>query len=131
MGSFAALIGLLFWWPLVPVLAKLIIIALTFWAGVRVSDAIEKADKLHDPGFIVIDEVVGMMITTMFLGDSLQAWFMAFVLFRIFDVLKCWPASVYDKKPGGFAIMIDDVFMALPALAILQLLLYYQLIPIS
>ena len=126
----AAVIALLFWWPLVPLWGKLLIIVGTFSLGVKVSDEIEKERKIHDPSFIVIDEVVGMMITTLFLPDDLQLWFIGFLLFRVFDILKCWPASVYDKRPGGFAIMIDDVFMALPALAILQALQFYGLIPL-
>jgi len=124
-GSLASGIILYLFWPSLELWMKAIIIIITFCIGAWLADKIEKSDKLHDPHFIVIDEVVGMMIVTLFLTQEVWIWAMAFVLFRVFDIAKLWPASVFDKKTGGFFIMIDDVIMAIPALLFLQLILNY------
>lgn len=123
-GSLAAGIFLFFFWPGLSIEIKLAIIFLTFILGVVLSDQIEKNGRVHDPHFIVIDELVGMMITCLFLPALWWQWVAGFVLFRIFDVAKLWPASVYDKKTGGFAVMTDDVLMAFLSLSTLEVVLY-------
>ncbi len=70
----------------------------------------------HDPGPIVIDEVVGQWATL--LVAPLDPWLYAlgFVLFRAADVLKPWPANWLDRDvPGALGVMIDDVVAALYA----------------
>jgi phosphatidylglycerophosphatase A len=125
IGSAVSGLALYFFWPDLDLSWKLLIIMATFIIGCILADIIEKNGKLHDPHFVVIDEAVGMMITGVFLGQVWQHWLIAFFLFRFFDIAKLWPASVYDKKPGGFSIMFDDVIMAVPALAILELILKF------
>lgn len=124
-GSLAAGAVLFFIWPGLSVQIKLMITVVTFLVGVWCSDKIEKSCHIHDPHFIVIDEVVGMMITCFFLPTIWWQWGIGFVLFRFFDVAKLWPASIYDKRTGGFAVMIDDVFMALLSLGTLEVVLYF------
>jgi len=120
IGSFASGILLYWLWPDLLLWQKGLITLIVFLLGCWCADRIEKKEKLHDPHFVVIDEAVGMMITTAFIAQVWWHWLIAFFLFRFFDIAKLWPASVYDKKPGGFAIMFDDVIMALPALGILH-----------
>lgn len=74
-----------------------------------------------DPGEVVIDEVAGQMIALwpMSLGMVMAGsaphifpypgWIAAFVLFRIFDILKPWPVSWADRKHGPLGIMLDDL----------------------
>ena len=124
-GSLAGGVALYFFWPDLDPWGKASIIILTFALGTILSDKIEKKEKLHDPHFIVMDEIVGMMIVTILLNQIWWQWLFAFILFRIFDVAKLWPASVFDKRSGGFEIMIDDVIMAVPALIILELILRF------
>ena len=123
-GSLATGIVLFFLFPEMTLVQKGILILVVFICGVLIADYIEKQQQLHDPHFIVIDEAVGMMITTLFLESVWVHFFLAFALFRIFDIAKLYPASIFDKRPGGFAAMIDDVIMAIPALAVLHLILY-------
>jgi phosphatidylglycerophosphatase A len=125
IGSAVSGLVLYFFWPELALIWKGLIILLTFLIGCYLSDLIERNGKLHDPHFVVIDEAVGMMITGLFLGQVWQHWIIAFFLFRFFDIAKIWPASYYDKKPGGFAIMFDDVIMALPALLFLSLIISF------
>lgn len=122
-GSLASGIALYFFWSTVDLQIKALAIIGVFILGWYLAERITKNSKLHDPHFIVIDEVVGMMIVTILLDQIWWQWILAFILFRIFDIAKLWPASFFDKKSGGFAIMFDDVIMALPALLVLQLVL--------
>lgn len=122
-GSFAAALILYPWWPSLDPQNKVFFIVVIFCIGWVLSEWIEKNTKTHDPHFIVIDEAVGMMICTSMLGQQWVYWVGAFFLFRFFDIAKLWPASIFDKRPGGFSIMFDDVLMALPPLLILWLLL--------
>ncbi len=124
-GSAAAGVALYYLFPTTELSIKLIAIAAVFVIGVGAAQYVESKSKTHDPHFIVIDELVGMMIVSMFLDQIWWQFVLAFLLFRLFDIAKLWPASIFDKKSGGFSVMIDDVFMAIPALAILQIILSY------
>lgn len=76
----------------------------------------EKKHQVHDPGWIVIDEVVGMWIAILFLTSNHYAHFLvAFGWFRFFDILKPWPVSYFDNMATPFGTLFDDVvagFMA-------------------
>ena len=99
-----------------------------FLIGVLSADKYDKDNKTHDSKQIVIDEVVGMMVTCLPLiwlaethnaflafGDWIQP-LLAFLLFRFFDILKPWPISIIDKNTkGGFGVMIDDVLAGIAA----------------
>lgn len=80
----------------------------------------------HDPGQIVIDEAAGQMIA--FYGLSRVDWamFLAFVLFRLFDVLKPFPVGISQKLPGGWGVVVDDLLAGLYALACLHLILHWS-----
>lgn len=127
-GSAAAGLLLFFLWPQALLSVKLGLIIITLLIGTLLGDVIEKNQSLHDPHFFVLDEALGMMITTLFLGQEVLPWVVAFFLFRFFDIAKLWPASIFDKKTGGFSIMIDDAFMALPALGVLSLLIHLSIL---
>jgi len=121
-GSLASGIALYFFWPDVDPLIKAQSILLVFIFGWVLSYHVEKQSKTHDPYYIVIDEVVGMMICTFMLPRIWSIWIAVFLLFRFFDIAKPWPASFFDKRKGGFAIMFDDVIAALYTLAVLKAL---------
>ena len=123
-GSLAAGILLYFIYPPLPFYFKLALIVLIFTLGVFLADHIEKKHNVHDPHFIVIDEVVGMLIVCFFLQPVMWHFGLAFLLFRVFDIAKLWPASIFDARKGGFSLMFDDVLMALPALGSLHLIIY-------
>ncbi len=99
-----------------------------FLLGVISADKFDKDHKTHDSKRIVIDEVVGIMVTLIPLvwvfqnsGTPLYAtgWMqpvIGFVLFRFFDILKPWPISLADKNiKGGMGVMIDDVLAGIAA----------------
>ncbi len=76
----------------------------------------------EDAPCIVIDEVVGMQITLMLSTVSIKAGVAGFVLFRIFDIVKPFPAGRSQRLPGGLGVVIDDVLAGLYALAVMTLL---------
>ena len=89
-----------------------------FALGVYVCGITGKALGVHDYGGIVWDEVVGMLMVLAFAPANWQGWLLAFVLFRLFDIVKPWPIRWFDQRVGGgFGVMVDDVIAALFALA--------------
>ena len=67
------------------------------------------AHEHADPSIVVIDEIVGMWISLAGIAIAPAACIAAFLLFRIFDVLKPEPAASLERLPGGWGIMLDDV----------------------
>jgi len=103
-----------------------------FFIGKQASDNVEKSAQKKDPGFIVVDEVVGQWIALLpisflyiYVGPDLSYWVfapiavVAFLAFRIYDIWKPWPIHYIDKNvPGGLGIMLDDVIAGIYALII-------------
>lgn len=118
-GSLAAipLYYLVAWLPQEGYLAFLI---LSFLLGVWLCGKTARDLKVHDHGGIVWDEFVGMWIVLALHPSTIEGVLMAFMLFRLFDVIKPWPISWLDARmPGGLGIMVDDVvagFMAMGCL---------------
>lgn len=88
--------------------------------GARAADRAEKFFQRPDPSQVVIDEVVGQMISFLAWPDAAWRWLLTgFILFRIFDVIKPFPARQAERVPGGWGIMLDDVFAGGYSLALL------------
>ena len=86
-----------------------------------------------DPGIYVIDEVIGYLIAIGFLnifGLELnnEMWILSFILFRIFDVLKIWPAKDLENIKGGHGIILDDVAAGFQTLIFILLLNQFGII---
>ena len=83
----------------------------------------------HDPSIVVIDEVVGQLVTILPVANMLMGKFdfkiiliyiVAFFLFRFFDIIKPFPANYFDKKVmNAHGVMLDDVIAGLYASIIL------------
>lgn len=90
-----------------------IIIAL-FFLAVAATQYIQHKFSLHDPQWIVIDEVIGMLITwTFVMKMDLASIFLVFFMFRFFDIIKFWPACYFDRMKHGFGTIMDDVISGL------------------
>ncbi len=61
-----------------------------------------------DPGPVVLDEVVGMLITLALLPVNITGAITGFLIFRGLDVVKPWPSAGFEKLPGGLGVMADD-----------------------
>ncbi len=78
-------------------------------------------EKGIDPGIIVIDEVVGMLIALLFVPKTTFFLIAAFILFRIFDITKPYPVRNMERFPGGWGIVLDDVIAGIYANIAIQL----------
>jgi phosphatidylglycerophosphatase A len=124
VGSAAGLVVyLLVWWAHSPSFEVALIVAL-FGAGVWAGTTAERYFGAIDPGPIVIDEVVGMLITLAFIPVGWSAALAGFVLFRIFDVFKPYPAGRFERLHGGLGVMADDAMAAVYANISLRLVMW-------
>jgi len=91
--------------PAVEVGVILVLLAAGCWAG-----SIAEAHYARtDPGYVVLDEVVGMLVTLLFVPVSVIGAIVGFFLFRLFDIVKPFPARQCERLHGGLGIMADDV----------------------
>jgi phosphatidylglycerophosphatase A len=82
------------------------------------------AGEIKDPQWVVVDEVVGQWLALSVVPFSFGGFALAFVLFRLFDILKPWPVSWADRRVGGvLGIMLDDLLAGLYAAVVGSLLL--------
>jgi phosphatidylglycerophosphatase A len=84
------------------------VIVLLFVLGVWSGNAAEKHFGRVDPGPVVLDEVAGMLITLALLPVNIYGAIVGFLIFRLFDVVKPWPANRLEALPGGLGMMADD-----------------------
>lgn len=108
------LVYLLVWWS-ESALVEVALIAALFGLGVWAGTAAERYFGGIDPGPIVIDEVVGMLITLAFIPVGLSGAVAGFILFRVFDVIKPYPAGRLERLHGGLGVMADDAMAAVYA----------------
>jgi phosphatidylglycerophosphatase A len=62
-----------------------------------------------DGGEMVVDEALGMLVSVAFLPPTVATLALAFVLFRVFDIVKPWPAGRCERMAGGWGVMLDDL----------------------
>ncbi len=102
-----------------------LIFALGLWAAKKFEDMTQS----HDNSMIVIDEVAGIWIVLLASTLTPFSIILAFVLFRIFDILKPWPISWLDRNvKGALGVMLDDIAAGLAAAACLYGIHYYALV---
>jgi phosphatidylglycerophosphatase A len=105
--------------PLTPLriaVALVVVTVLGIWAGSRV----ERVLGRKDPGVIVIDEVAGMLLSVILLPRRLPVLVTAFLLFRLFDVWKPFPARESQSLTGGVGVMVDDLIAGLYTLILIM-----------
>lgn len=101
----------------VEVVTLFAVLALGVWAGT----AAERHFGQRDPGPIVIDEVAGMLVTLLFIPVGWSVAVVGFLAFRVFDILKPFPAGAAERLPGGWGVMADDVVAGIYAHASVRL----------
>ena len=113
-GTFASLIGVTIFyltrgnfWLMILLTASIIIL------GFAASGEAERMFNKKDAKCIVIDEVAGMLLSLMFLPFSIKFVIIAFVLFRLLDILKPYPANRFQDLNGSIGIMGDDIVAGL------------------
>ena len=92
------------------------VIVIGIWAGSRV----ERTLGVKDPGVVVIDEVAGMLLSVLFLPRTIAVLVTAFLLFRLFDIWKPFPARESQVLAGGLGVMVDDLIAGVYALVLVS-----------
>ncbi|MEP6782191.1 MAG: phosphatidylglycerophosphatase A [Acidobacteriota bacterium] len=123
-GSLAALaLFALIRWIGMPAIELGAIVAV-FAIGVWAASGTELALGRKDPGIVVIDEVLGMLITLALVPASIGGIVVGFLLFRLFDVVKPYPAAQLEHLHGGLGIMADDAVAGIYSHLALRLCLW-------
>lgn len=118
-GTFGSIAALPFAWaftalggPWLLFLAALLVFIAGLWAAKLYMGEVGE----HDPGAVVVDEVVGQWLTLLIAPLTPLAYLLGLLAFRLFDILKPWPIGWLDRQvPGALGVMIDDVVAALYA----------------
>ena len=116
-GTAGSLVGLLLFWPLsrLPFAWQVGVTLALFLLGTLAATQVAGRLGLKDPGIVVVDEVVGQWVSLLLLPLTPLTVVLGFLLFRLLDVLKPWPARDFERLPGGWGIMADDVMAGIYA----------------
>lgn len=120
-GTLGSLLGLLLLWPLKPGTVQVLVTLFLIGVGIVVADQAARVIGGQDPPAIVIDEIAGIAVATLLLPPQVQERVVAFVIFRVFDVIKPFPARQAERLPGGFGIVGDDLIAGLYANLLVRL----------
>ena len=89
------------------------VLAAVVLLGTWAAGVVEKEEGASDPSLVVVDEVAGFLATVAFLPPAPLTYLTAFLLFRVLDVTKPFPARRAEKFPGGLGIMADDLIVGI------------------
>jgi phosphatidylglycerophosphatase A len=120
-GTFGSLAGLPLAWGLyhLPLWGRCIAAVLLFVAGIPVCGVGARLLGLKDPGPVVFDEIAAFAVVFLLTPLNWLSAVIGFVLFRLFDILKPWPANRLERLPGGLGIMADDCAAGVYSAAVL------------
>lgn len=102
----------------------LIFISLFSIIGIHIGNKFEKIYG-KDPAQCTIDEMVGMWITLLFIPKYIWYILFAFVIWRVLDIAKPFPANIVEKIKGGLGIMLDDIIAGLYSLILVHITIYF------
>lgn len=113
-GTFGSLVGVGLFVLLGSLVPQLVAIVVITWAGIWAASRTERILRLKDPGKVVVDEVAGQMISLLPLsllavGPVKSGIIVSFILFRLFDIFKPYPARRFERLRSGLGIMADDL----------------------
>lgn len=115
--------------PVLDICIAILLIPLALWSteltlrNGAANERVRRSRKPHDPGCIVIDEWAGMAVALV--GVASNDMFgigLAFILFRLFDIMKPWPVRVFERYPGAHGVVFDDLAAGALAFAVMTLL---------
>jgi len=119
-GTVGSVVAALLLWliPFSPPGLIVFLVAVTA-AGIWAAPRAERLLGARDPGAIVIDEVAGLTLALLAAPRTLPVVVVAFLLFRVFDVVKPFPARAAERLPGGMGVVVDDLVAGLYTLGVL------------
>lgn len=132
-GTFGSLVGvgiflLLFTATSASFAVVLIVTLVITFSGIWAAFRTEELEGRKDPGKVVVDEVAGQMVAllplTLFsLQPVTRGVIVSFILFRLFDIFKPYPAGRFERLKGGFGIMCDDLMAGFYAAVIMSIMI--------
>ena len=134
-GTWGSAVTLILWavcaYALPPSFRLPTLIALAFLItviGIPAATRVSRKSGAKDPQFVVIDEVAGQLVALIAVPLAWKSFLAAFILFRIFDIMKPPPVHQLEALPEGAGIVLDDIAAGLYALGIMHLLLHFGLL---
>ena len=129
-GTWGSLVALLIWYIVKPAISAPLFLLITggiFFVGIAAAEILIKAWDDTDPKAIVIDEWVGMWIALYLVPHDIKWGLVAFLFFRLFDILKPGPIQLMDDMHDAIGVMMDDVAAGILACLVTQSLLNFNL----
>ena len=126
-GTFGSAAGLIVYLIVAATRSPLVeigLIIVIFLAGIWAATEAERHFGGVDPGPVVIDEVLGMLVTLAFIPVGWTGALAGFFLFRVFDIIKPFPADRFERLHGGLGIMADDAMAGVYANLSLRLVIW-------
>jgi len=105
-----------------PALGQIGLLAAITIIGIWASSSAARHFQREDPGYVVIDEVAGQLLTLCLLDVGVFGMLVGFGLFRLFDIVKPWPARQLEALHGGLGIMADDLMAGVYGWIVMRLL---------
>jgi phosphatidylglycerophosphatase A len=106
-----------------PALVHALIAVAIFLVGIPICARVARQLGTHDPGAVVFDEIAAFPLVFAVTEVTVKSAVLGFVWFRLFDILKPWPARRAERFDGGLGIMLDDQVAAVYASLMLWLTL--------
>lgn len=103
---------------------NVVIVLILIYPSIKLGDAAEVFFKVKDPQQVVLDEMMGYWIGVFFIPFSFTGAAAAFLLFRVFDIIKPFPARNAESLKGGLGIMLDDYIAGIYTCICMNLLIY-------
>ncbi len=104
------------WW--LTLLFGLLLYAVAVWSA----NYMIELTREEDPEEVVIDEIVGYFFSFLFIEPTLKTMVVAFITFRVLDILKPYPIKLFEKLPKGHGVVADDVVAGIMNAVILYFL---------
>lgn len=105
-----------------PAILSFLIALFTVW-GIKIGTKFEKVYG-KDPSQCTIDEFVGSWISLLFIPKKIWFILAAFVIWRVLDIVKPFPARQMEKLNGGLGIMMDDIVSGIYSMIIMHIIIY-------
>jgi len=130
-GTFATLCFLPFYYLFfkdLPLIVYFVITVFLYFLGVWSSNYASAIYNKKDPSKVVIDEVVGFLVTMMFIPYTLNRMIAGFLIARVLDIIKPFPARQLEKLRAGNGIMIDDVISGIYGNILMWILIFFKIL---
>jgi phosphatidylglycerophosphatase A len=108
--------------PLTLTIATTVAALIVTLIGIPASTIVARESGRKDPGFVVVDEAAGVLVSLIAIAPDWKHAAVSFLLFRAFDIAKPWPVRKLESLPEGTGIMLDDIGAGLLALLFAHLL---------